>query len=42
MEKCVDILGISFSKLTLKETIDLISLKIEGYKNLQERKDRES
>lgn len=29
MEKWVDSLGISFSKLTLKETIDLISLKIE-------------
>lgn len=29
MEKSVDILGISFSKLTLKETTDLISSKIE-------------
>ncbi len=28
MDNCVNILGISFSKLNLKETIDLIDIKI--------------
>lgn len=33
MENSVDILGISFSKLSLKETVDLIDRKIKEYKN---------